>query len=159
MTLQKPLGYILGQTMRVYRNRINSVLKESQIELGIDQFLILLTLNARDDLTQQDLAHHLQKDKSIILRQINALLEKRYVVRLPDKDDKRKKNLILTQKGSDTLQQAIDLGKQLSEELLAGISTDDLAVFENVMLKIQQNGGFNEDDGHSCFKQPNTQNE
>ena len=145
MSSQKPLGYLLGQTMRVYRNKMTSKLKENELELGLEQFLILLQLNAREDLTQQDLANHLQKDKSIILRQINVLIEKRYVVRLPDKNDKRKKNLILTQKGSETLQQALHIGRKLSEELLTGISQEEIRVFEQVLQKIQENSGLEQD--------------
>ena len=131
--------------MRVYRNKMTGKLKENELELGLDQFLILLQLNAREDVTQQDLANHLQKDKSIILRQINVLLEKRYVVRLPDKKDKRKKNLILTQKGSETLQQALQIGRTLSEELLSGISQEEIHIFEQVLQKIQENSGLEQE--------------
>ncbi|WP_423130380.1 MarR family winged helix-turn-helix transcriptional regulator [Gaoshiqia sp. Z1-71] len=145
MSSQKPLGYLLGKTMRVYRNKMTGKLKENELELGLDQFLILLQLNAREDVTQQDLANHLQKDKSIILRQINVLLEKRYVVRLPDKKDKRKKNLILTQKGSETLQQALQIGRTLSEELLSGISQEEIHIFEQVLQKIQENSGLEQE--------------
>ena len=131
--------------MRVYRNKMTGKLKENELELGLDQFLILLQLNAREDVTQQDLANHLQKDKSIILRQINVLLEKRYVVRLPDKKDKRKKNLILTQKGSETLQQALQIGRTLSEELLSGISQEEIHIFEQVLQKIQEKSGLEQE--------------
>ena len=41
---------------------------------------------------QQDLAHVLQKDKSIIVRQMNGLLDEKYVDRLTNTNDKRKKN-------------------------------------------------------------------
>ena len=145
MSLEKPLGYLLGQTMRIYKNKLLSRLKEVNTEINFEEFLLLLQLNERDNLTQQDLANHLQKDKSIILRQINTLIEKRFVVRLPDREDKRKKNLIMTQKGHESLLFAKEIGKNLSDELLLGLNTEDLQTFQKVLEKIWENGGFDED--------------
>ena len=149
MLLEKPLGYLLGQTMRIYKNKLLSRLKEVNTEISFEEFLLLLQLNERDDLTQQDLANQLQKDKSIILRQINTLIEKRFVVRLPDREDKRKKNLIMTQKGHESLVCAKEIGKNLSDELLLGLSTEDLQIFQKVLEKIQENSGI-EEDGCNC---------
>lgn len=141
MNTQKPLTYLLGQTMHLVKLRLTSVFRENNIELSLDQFIILHQLSQNENITQQDLSNDLQKDKSIILRQINTLLEKRYVVRLPDKDDKRKKNLILTQKGYDALLSSKTLAQSVSKELLLGVTEEELRIFENVIEKIQKNTG------------------
>jgi len=91
MELNKPLGYMLGRSLRVFKNQLAYEFKDAKIELTFDQFVILHLLNSNNDLIQQDLANQLQKDKSIIVRQINCLLENQYVVRLINKEDKRKK--------------------------------------------------------------------
>lgn len=144
MQSEKPLGYILGQTAHVFKNKVIEKFKENKIGISFDHFIILHHLSLEEDLTQQDLANYLQKDKSIILRQINTLLNNRYVVRLPDKVDRRKKNLILTKKGVELLAFAKELGKTISDELLKGISQEEFDIFQKVMDKIQENGGFNE---------------
>lgn len=145
MSLEKPLGYLLGHTMRVYKNKLMAKLKENNAELSFDQFIILHELNSREDMTQQDLANHLQKDKSIILKQINTLIEKRFVVRLSDKDDKRKKNLIMTQKGHESLVLAKEIGKKLSTDILSGINSEDLQIFQKVLREIRENCGTDEE--------------
>lgn len=150
MSLEKPLGYLLGHTVRIYKNKLTSKLKENDAELSFEQYMILLQLRAREDLTQQDLANHLQKDKSIILRQINALIEKRYVIRLNDKVDKRKKNLIMTQKGYEALAISKAIAKKLSDELLSGVDSEDLQVFEKVLDVIRQNSGIEEECNNFC---------
>lgn len=94
-------------------------------------------------MTQQDLANHLIKDKSVVLRQINSLIEKRYVVRLPDKHDKRKKNLILTQKGVETLSVMKEIGKKVSDELFYGVNDKDIEGFKKVFDKIEENDRLN----------------
>lgn len=158
MSLEKPLGYLLGHTMRVYKNKLMAKLKENNAELSFEQYLILLQLNTREDLTQQDLANHLQKDKSIILRQINALIEKRYVIRMTDGDDKRKKNLIMTQKGYDALAFSKVIAKKLADELLSGVNSIDLQVFEKVLEVIRLNSGIEEEYNNFCPDQQKKEN-
>jgi len=145
MELNKPLGYMLGRSLRVFRNQLAYEFKEVKIELTFDQFVILHLLNSNCDLIQQDLANQLQKDKSIIVRQINCLLENQYVIRLTNKEDKRKKNLILTKKGFEILNQMKEIASELSGKLLSGISEIDLEIFRNVLGKIEENGGAEEE--------------
>ena len=145
MESNKPLGYMLGRSLRVFRNELAFEFKENKIELSFDQFVILHILNSDGDFIQQDLAKQLQKDKSIIVRQINSLLENQYVVRLINKDDKRIKNLILTKKGFEILNQMKGIASELSGRLLTGISDDELEIFRKVLGKIQENGGAEED--------------
>jgi len=145
MELNKPLGYILGQSLRVFKNQLAFEFKDKGIELSFDQFVMLHILNSNCDCIQQDLANKLQKDKSIIVRQINSLLENQYVVRLINKEDKRKKNLILTKKGFEVLNQMKEIASELSTKLLTGVSENDLETFRNVLMKIQENGGADEE--------------
>ena len=140
---------MLGQSLRVFKNQMLSEFKEKEIELTLEQFVILGLLNSNCDLIQRDLAKELQKDKSIIVRQINCLLENQFVVRLTNKDDKRVKNLILTKKGFEQLNQMKEIASEVSRKLLTGISENELEVFQNVLLKIQENGGV-EDEAFFC---------
>jgi len=154
MELNIPLGYLLGQSLRVFRNQLAFEFKEREIKLTLDQFVILHLLNANCDLIQQDLANQLQKDKSIIVRQINSLLENQYVIRLTNKEDKRKKNLILTKKGFEILNQMKEIASDLSGKLLSGVSVIDLGIFRDVLGKIHENGGSAEELFNCGLNQP-----
>ena len=145
MESRKPLGYMLGQSLRVFKSQMVSEFKKKEIELSFEQFVILHMLNSNCDLIQRDIATQLQKDKSIIVRQINGLLEKQYVVQRINKNDKRIKNLILTVSGFEILNQAKAIADELSEKLLTGIPETDLEIFRGVLLKIQENGGVEEE--------------
>ncbi|HZL10009.1 MAG TPA: MarR family transcriptional regulator [Prolixibacteraceae bacterium] len=145
MELCKPLGYLLGRSLKVFKNQLVFEFKEKQIELTFEQFVILHMLNSNCDLIQQDLANQMQKDKSIIVRQINALLECQYVIGQTNKDDKRKKNLILTKKGFEILNQMEEIASETSSKLLSGVSETELEIFRNVLSKIQENGGLEEE--------------
>jgi MarR family transcriptional regulator, transcriptional regulator for hemolysin len=141
----KPLGYMLGRSLRVFKNQLVSEFRENEIELTFEQFVILHLLNSDCDLIQRDLASHLQRDKSIIVRQINCLLDNQYIVRVTNKNDKRIKNLILTTKGVEILMQMKGITSEVSKKLLIGVTPTDFEAFQRVLLKIQENGGAEEE--------------
>lgn len=68
---------------------------------------------------------------------------------MTDKEDKRKKNLILTKKGYDMLVFAKQVAREVSEELLTGVTAEELMHFEKVIQKIQDNTGHKKD-GCDC---------
>ncbi|GET33489.1 hypothetical protein PbJCM13498_23520 [Prolixibacter bellariivorans] len=139
MSTEQPLCHLLGQTVRIYKNKLFTKFKENDIEITFEQFAILNLLYSGKDFTQQDLANQMQKNKSIILRQINSLLDKNYVERTRDDQDKRKKTLILTKKGISTLSQTRQLGNKVLDELFLGISENELSVFRHVLEKLMEN--------------------
>jgi MarR family transcriptional regulator, transcriptional regulator for hemolysin len=142
MNHDKPLTYLLGQTVNLVKLKMTEKFKENNIELSMENFILLNFINKNKNLTQQDLANHFMRDKSIILRNVNTLIELLYIKRVTDKTDKRKKNLILTEKANTFLTYTLKLSHEVSEELLKGISTEELNHFENVIYKIQLNAGY-----------------
>ena len=140
--MKKPLGYILGQTKRVYSNKLVAKFKENNVELSLDLFIILFHIDLNEEITQQQLADHLQKDKSIIMRQIKILTDKEYVARSWNKQDKREKNLVLTKSGHEILALIKSLAVNVSEELLSGVNEEDKNAFERVIDVIVKNGAY-----------------
>ncbi len=142
MNPELPLTYLLGQTMNLVKLKLMSKFKANNVELGLEHFTLLHFISRNKNLTQQDLANHFLRDKSIILRQVNTLIHLEYVVRKTDKADKRKKNLMLTEKGNELLQFSKNLSQEVSAELLNGVTTEELNHFRNVINKIQLNTGY-----------------
>jgi MarR family transcriptional regulator, transcriptional regulator for hemolysin len=141
----KPLGYILGLSLRVFLNQVAIEFRNREIELTFEQFVMLRMINSNSEIIQQDIANHMQKDKSLIVRQMNGLIEKRYVVRQTNLEDKRKKNLILTPKGTEMMNQISKLTIEVSNKLLSGVDDNDIRAFHKVLKKIHENGGSSEE--------------
>ena len=144
MESNRQLGYLLNKTLRIFKSQITTEFRKQGIELTFEQFVMLRMMDLNCDMIQQDLAHVLQKDKSIIVRQMNGLLDEKYVDRLTNTDDKRKKNLTLTSKGIEIVKQLKAISNDLSDKLLAGVTESEYETFKKVMLKIQENGGVEE---------------
>ena len=150
MKLERPLGYLLGQTCHLYKLKVAERFKHNKFNLNFDDFVMLYIVNEKKELTQQDIANHFQKDKSMILRKISNLIEKNYVNRMQDKEDKRKKNLLLTLKGEEALQFSEDIALQLSQQLLKGIRNEEIETTYRVLEKIQKNTGLYVDQCSGC---------
>jgi len=140
-----PLGYMLSRSRRVFKHQMATEFRNKEIELSFEQFFILKLLNANAEFIQQDLADRLQKDKSIIVRHINCLLEHQFVGRITNMEDKRKKNLTLTKSGVEILNRMNEVAVDVSNKLLSGITESELEIFKFVLTRIQENSDAEEE--------------
>lgn len=136
----KPIGYLLSKALMVFKSQLASEFKSRKAELTFEQFVILHLVDGNCNLIQQDLANQLQKDKSIIVRQVNGLIGKKLLTRLPNHEDKRKKNLILTDSGFEIFKQMRVIAFELTQKLLSGITNYEVEIFREVLDKIIDNG-------------------
>jgi MarR family transcriptional regulator, organic hydroperoxide resistance regulator len=136
-----PFGIIVGKMMhdvfKVLKTRTEAGLTE---KLSIHQLGLLHSINRNEqDVIQQDMAIRMGKDKSSILRMIDALEEKKLVSRVPDLEDRRKNKLILTEQGHDLIKKFLIIEKEVFDDLNTGITKDELKTFFNVIEKIKDN--------------------
>lgn len=141
----KPLGYLLGLPFRVFINQVAAEFRNREIELTFEQFVMLRLIHEDESIIQQDIANRLQKDKSLIGRQMNDLFILNLVVSQTNRNDKRKKNLALTPEGIETMNRLSDLVLDVSNKLLTGVDENDYLAFRRVLNKIQENGSLAEE--------------
>ena len=134
-----PLGYMLSSSRRVFKNQMTSEFRKNNICLTFEQYVILKLLEMNAGFIQQDLVERLQTDKSIIVRQINCLLENNYVVTIPNQEDKRKKNFALTTLGASILGLMKESASEVTDKLLSGVPEKELEIFQKVLVIIQNN--------------------
>ncbi|NWJ50552.1 MAG: MarR family transcriptional regulator [Bacteroidetes bacterium] len=136
-----PLGVVVAkmnrEMFRVLRKRFY---ESSETKLTIEQFGLLFAIsNNEEDVVQQDMANFFGKDKSSILRLIDTLEEKELIQRIIDSQDRRKKCLFVTDKGSEVIKQYLDIEFGLLDELQMGLTKSDMDTFYKVVQTIQKN--------------------
>lgn len=136
---EQPFGFIVAETVRSIAKKLMSRLREHGFSITMEQMAILHFLNTNNELIQQDVADFTGKDKSAILRQIDFLEENKYVVRVADQIDRRKKNLVVTKKGAELHQDFTKIDIEVGHELMNGINPADLETFLRVLAKIKTN--------------------
>jgi len=93
--MKEPVERIMGKISKISQ----SIVQGNLSHLDIDRsFYPLLLIDAGNGITQQELARELSCDKVQVVRIIDYLSSNGYVERIPNKNDKRKYDLSVTDK-------------------------------------------------------------
>ena len=79
------------------------------------------------------------KDKSAILRTLDALEAKDLVKRVSDTTDRRKKYLMITKDGEKVIEQCFEIELELTTKLQEGLTDEDMTNFYKVVNHIKAN--------------------
>ncbi|KLN59758.1 hypothetical protein WH96_15325 [Kiloniella spongiae] len=107
--------------------------------LTVYQWRVMVVLGNSQPLSASEVVDYSSLDKVQVSRAIKGLLEREFIERHVDEIDKRKVNLLLTEKGSDTLQELIPLVLKREQEILDGLSKDEKETLENLMGRVLKN--------------------
>jgi DNA-binding MarR family transcriptional regulator len=123
----EPVGHIANNIHRMFLTILNIYLAH----IDIDRFYypILLIDASNGDLTQQELAGKLGCDKVQVVRIVDYLTEKGYVIRVKNTRDRRKYGLEITEKAKyciPDIEKAIQKANALVLNNLSGKKIDDL---------------------------------
>lgn len=133
------IGFKMGEIFKLVGRKFSDTIPAHGIEITLEQFILLNVIDGEEETTQQQLSIIMHKDKSGILRITDELERKKMVVRIADTTDRRKKSLMLTKKGIETLKKVKEIEAEVIEELMAGVTESELVVFDRVLEKIRKN--------------------
>ncbi|PIF30045.1 DNA-binding MarR family transcriptional regulator [Flavobacterium sp. 9] len=109
---------------RTIFRRTNALMNEAGITLQLEQLPLIMILQ-RKNLSQRELSDMTMRDKSSILRSINALEKKNLVEVQKDEDDKRKNIVSLTEEGIKLAKNIRTLMKKSEDEVLSVFSAEE----------------------------------
>ncbi|MBK9289942.1 MAG: MarR family transcriptional regulator [Flavobacteriales bacterium] len=138
-TLSEQLSSALPMSMRILARNVGKALDEAELELNLPQFGMLDFLLTNSEAVQTDLAQHLLKDKSVILRQLDQLEQNGWVERQMDPEDRRRKNLVVTKAGREIHRKAAKLRDKVFEQVLEGVAQKDLETMLKVLQRMVEN--------------------
>lgn len=101
--MTKRIGRLLSILYRKGQMFLGMELKEAGVTSG--EYPILILLNKKNGVTQEELAAHFYMDKSAVTRIIQALIQKEFVTKSKDENDQRCNRICLTEKGHEVQNQ------------------------------------------------------
>ena len=124
-----------------YKNKryIASMLRQQGVPLTPEQFMLIDLLWNEGEMTQQQLANQLKKDKNSVTMLVDAIESKGLVVRKPNENDRRANTLVLTDKALELKEMAKQKGISILDGMLEGISEEELHSFLNTLRLLNQN--------------------
>lgn len=114
-------------------------LGDLNINLAPQQMRAMRLIWAKGNTTLIDLSKTLKRDKGQVTRIVDELCKTGMVSREPNPDDGRSKLLMLTNKGKGVFEAIEAIEAKFSEDLIQGISKQELATFFAVSDRLSEN--------------------
>ncbi|WP_338812981.1 MarR family transcriptional regulator [Bernardetia sp. Wsw4-3y2] len=131
--------YSIEQAIKEYRKFCQRNISTVVDDITIDQCLVLIILDKQNSLSQKEIAIQIFKDSASITRMIELMVNKDYLTREIDKEDRRRFNLKLTEKGKTTLQLLNPVIEQNRKTALYGLSDLEINQLYSTLQKIISN--------------------
>ncbi|MBR6559831.1 MAG: MarR family transcriptional regulator [Alistipes sp.] len=135
--------HLTGYKIKRY---IASMLRQQGVPLTPEQFMLIDLLWNEGEMTQQQLANQLKKDKNSVTMLVDAIESKGLVVRRQNTLDRRSNTVVLTDKALELKEMAKQKGISILDGMLEGISEEELHSFLNTLRLLNQNMTVAEED-------------
>ena len=139
MLLSKEIAVELNLTGCRLKQFIAAKLRQMEVPLTPEQFILIDLLWNQGSMSQQQLADQVQKDKNSVTKLVDALERKGFVVREQNRQDRRSNTLVLTEKAEALKHGAKQKGISILDEMLVGISEEELRSFLVTLHKLNRN--------------------
>lgn len=139
MLLSKEIAVELNLTGCKLKQYLAAKLRKNDVPLTPEQFMLIDLLWNQGEMTQQQLADQLQKDKNSVTKLVDAIEKKGFVVRKQNPHDRRANTLVLTEKANELKPGAKQKGISILDRILEGISEDELRSFLSTLRKLNAN--------------------
>lgn len=139
MMLVKQAGVWVNIFNCKLKKHMATVFKANGINLTAEQFLVMDALWNQGEMTQQNIAYIIQKDKNSVTQFIDNLEKKGLVVRSVDSSDRRVNNIKLSPMGLEMKENTKQVAIAAINDILMDISEEDLKVFVEVLNKACNN--------------------
>ena len=133
-------GFAIGRVAYLIRSGMASVLKSAGWPFSPEETQTLITLlDAGEPLSMNELASLMIRDPTTVKRQLDRLVEQKFVKRSVSSEDARIVMVGLTRRGEQKLQTVLPLLDDLRKTTLKSISKSELEATQNVLRKMQKN--------------------
>ena len=131
--------YNLEKAVKTYRQYFQNQLKTHGFDITLDQWLILNTIIENPDISQNDIAEKVFKDKASVARIIELLVQNGFLTRAIHPTNRRMFRLTITEKGNETIEKLSDLVQIFRGNAVVNISPDILKETQSIMKTIVVN--------------------
>jgi DNA-binding MarR family transcriptional regulator len=132
-------GYLLHDVSRTRRTLIDHWMKPLGITRAQWSLLSALSRGGNDGMMQADLARLLEVGKVTIGGLVDRLEASGHVERRADPEDRRAKRVYITDQGWKMIRNMISVAEKMNKKVLTGVSAEDLATVERVLLIVKGN--------------------
>ena len=139
MLLSKEIAVELNLTGCKLKQFLAAKLRQMDVPLTPEQFMLIDLLWNHGEMSQQQLADQMQNDKNSVTKLVDAIERKGFVVRQQNLNDRRSNTLVLTEKANQLKPGAKQKGISILDQILEGIDEEELRAFLTTLRKLNNN--------------------
>ncbi len=133
------IGFLVHDVSRMRRTLFDQAMKPLGITRSQWWVLSQLSRHTRSGMLQTELARDLDVGKVTVGGLIDRLEIAGYVVREPDKTDRRAKRILITARGHEILEEMVAVGRELNEVIMAGLAPSAVEAAELALETMKDN--------------------
>jgi DNA-binding MarR family transcriptional regulator len=118
---------------------MKKVVKNTGVDLSPVEILVLRTLVEHGEVTQQQLAERLSKDKAQITRLIQGLVKKQLILKQRNPHDKRSFVVTAKDKVKKKMSGFIEYERSIVQKMLEGATDKDIGNMEKMLRLMKSN--------------------
>jgi len=131
--------YSIERAIKEYRKFAQKNLSEQLKGLTIDQGMVLLFLDKHPNISQKEMAELVFRDNASMTRMINLMVQKGYLTRSINEQDRRRFNIEITDKGKNAIELMPPIISENRKKSLEGLSEEEIAQLKKLLNKITEN--------------------
>ena len=135
----QPIGFMIKQINNVYEKDLNERLRMIGITASQCAVLDYLFHTSKEEVSQRDVERALNLKNPTVTGLLKRLDEKGYILCVPNANDKRKKNIYLTEKAYDIQRRMESDRRKLDRELTRGMTKREVAALRKNLEKLLYN--------------------
>ena len=120
---------------KLISNKANKAFSKEGVHIQVEQIPVLMVVYHLGPQSQQDIASELLRDKSSILRTVGSLVSAGFILVEPDTNDKRKKLVTLTEKGTLLGNRIANEMDGMDEKMFANLSVAEKMILNELLDK------------------------
>ena len=129
-----PLGKLVGIISRSHYNYLNNKFRD--LNINPTQFSFLIEIKYEKNINQHEISKNCSIDKGAVARALRKLEEQGLVIREIDESNRRQNMLSLTEKGHETLNQAMAIIDDWEKEVYKDITDQERKTAHDILKKI-----------------------
>ena len=137
--LSSTIFFQLDRAIKSYRQFAQKKLTEKGYSITVDQWLVLKTITDQPDISQNEIAEFIFKDKASVTRIIDLLISKGYLQREVAAENRRRVKLTITRSGKNLIQQIMPTIKGYRKSALVGVTDTELDSMYKTLAKFIKN--------------------
>lgn len=135
----QPIGFMIKQVNNVYEKDLNERLRMIGITASQCAVLDFLFHTSKEEVSQRDVERALNLKNPTVTGLLKRLDEKGYILCVPNANDKRRKNIYLTEKAYDIQRRMESDRRKLDRELTRGMTKREVAALRKNLEKLLYN--------------------